>query len=67
MIMRSFPAGERHMTRLFAAAILLATLAAPAIACEYNKSASTDTKPSTVASQPADDHPAPPPANHQPS
>ncbi len=55
------------MTRLFAAAILLATLAAPAIACEYNKSASTDTKPSTVASQPADDHPAPPPANHQPS
>jgi hypothetical protein len=44
------------MTRLFAAALLLSVIAVPAFACEYNKSAETDGKTSTVASQPASDH-----------
>jgi hypothetical protein len=48
------------MTRLFAAAMLLTALAAPAFACEWNKSAASDQKSSTVASQPADEHSAPP-------
>ena len=57
------------MTRLLTAALLLAAAAAPAFACDWN-SVSTDTRPSTVASQPADDHGAPPPsppANQAPS
>ena len=41
------------MIRLFAAAMLLASVAVPALACDWNKSASTDAKSSTVASQPA--------------
>jgi hypothetical protein len=48
------------MTRLIAAAALLSVVAMPAFACEWNKSASTDTRSSTVASQPSDDHSAPP-------
>jgi hypothetical protein len=55
------------MTRVFAAAILLASLAVPAMACDWNKSASDDSKPSTVASQPSNDRQAPPPAHQQPS
>ncbi len=43
------------MVRLFAAALLLSVIAVPAFACEYNKSAETDGKTSTVASQPASD------------
>ncbi len=42
------------MTRLLAAALLLGLAAAPAFACEWNKSAESDGKTSTVASQPAD-------------
>ncbi len=48
------------MIRLFAAALLLTALAAPAFACDWNKSASTDAKQSTVASQPASDQSAQP-------
>jgi hypothetical protein len=44
------------MTRLFAAAMLLSVVAVPAFACEYNKSAETNGKTSTVASQPSNDH-----------
>ncbi len=47
------------MTRLLAAALLLTVAAAPAFACDWNKSASTDTQSRTVASQPTDDHAAP--------
>jgi hypothetical protein len=47
------------MIRLFAAALLLAAAAVPALACDYHKSVSTDNGPSTVASQPATDHAAP--------
>jgi hypothetical protein len=43
------------MTRLFAAAVLLSITAAPAFACEWNQSVSTDAKPTTVAAQPAGD------------
>ncbi len=50
------------MTRLLIAAVLLAAAAAPAFACPWNQSVSTDTKPSTVASQPSNDQSAPPPA-----
>ena len=46
-------AGERNMIRLLAAAVLLMSVAAPAVACDWmNQSASTATQPSTVASQP---------------
>jgi hypothetical protein len=38
------------MARLIAAAILVVVAAAPALACEWNKSAATDSQ-STVASQ----------------
>jgi hypothetical protein len=57
------------MIRLLAAALLLAAATAPAFACPWNQSVSTDTQPSTVASQPADTSttppPSPPPADHQ--
>jgi len=53
------------MTRLFAAAVLFSVVAMPVFACEWNKSASTDSQSSTVASQPANDHATPPPS--QPS
>jgi hypothetical protein len=43
------------MTRIFAAAMLLSVVALPALACEYNKSADTGGKQSTVASQPSND------------
>jgi hypothetical protein len=49
------------MTRLLAAAVLLATAAAPAFACDLEKSVSTDTQKRTVASQPAD-HSTPAPS-----
>ena len=48
------------MTRLLAAAVLLTMAAAPAFACELEKSVSTDTQKRTVASQP--DHSTPPPS-----
>jgi hypothetical protein len=38
------------MTRLIAAAALIVAIAAPALACEWNKSAGADSQ-STVASQ----------------
>lgn len=47
------------MTRLFAAALLLSAVAMPAFACEWNKSASTDSQSSTVASQSSGTHTAP--------
>lgn len=50
------------MTRLLAATVFLALAAAPAFACEWQKSASADTQTRTVASQPADDHSAPSPS-----
>lgn len=50
------------MTRLLAAALILTAATAPAFACEWNKSAAAGAKPTTVAAQPADDQPAPPPA-----
>jgi hypothetical protein len=49
------------MTRLLAAAVFLTVAAAPAFACELEKSVSTDTQKRTVASQPANDHSTPPP------
>jgi hypothetical protein len=49
------------MTRLLIAAALLGFAAAPAFACDWNSAASTDTKSSTVASQPATDTATPPP------
>jgi hypothetical protein len=50
------------MARLLAAAVLLAVAAAPAFACDWQKSTSTDTQKRTVASQPANDHATPPPS-----
>ncbi len=51
------------MTRLLAAALLLAATTAPAFACDYwNKSVSTDTQSNTVASQPSNDQATPPPS-----
>jgi hypothetical protein len=47
------------MTRFLAAAVLLAMAAAPAFACEFQKSVSTDPQKRTVASQ--HDHSTPPP------
>jgi len=41
------------MTRLIAAAVLLTVAAAPAFACELQKSVSTDTQKRAIASQPA--------------
>ncbi len=38
------------MTRLIAAAALLIAMAAPVLACDFNKSASTDTHSTTAAS-----------------
>jgi hypothetical protein len=61
------PAGERNMTRLLAAAVLLSVAAMPAFACEWNKSAASDTHTSTVASQPSDDRAATPPVNDKAS
>ncbi len=49
------------MTRLLAAAALLAVAAAPVFACDLEKSVSTDTQKRVIASQPANDHTAPPP------
>jgi hypothetical protein len=48
------------MTRLLAAAVVLIMAAAPAFACEFQKSVSTDTQKRTVASQ--HDHSTPPPS-----
>jgi hypothetical protein len=50
------------MTRFLAATAFLALAAAPAFACEWQNSASTDTRTRTVASQPAADHSAPRPS-----
>jgi len=50
------------MIRLLIAATFLSVAAAPAFACQWSDSASTDTKPSAVAAQPADDQGTPPPA-----
>jgi hypothetical protein len=50
------------MTRLLTAAVLLSLATAPAFACDWNSSASTDTKPSTVAAQPDADQTTPPPS-----
>ena len=44
------------MARLLAAALLLTVAAAPAFACDWQKSTSTDTQKRTAASQPADNH-----------
>ncbi len=58
------------MTRLLAAAMCLTIAAAPAFACELQKSVSTDTQKRTVASQPANDHSTPSPrttADRKPS
>jgi hypothetical protein len=49
------------MTRLIAAALLLCLAALPAVACEWNRAASTESRQNTAASQPTDDHAAPPP------
>jgi hypothetical protein len=49
------------MTRLLAAAVLLAMAAAPVFACEFQKSVSTDTQKRTVASHPAN-HSTPAPS-----
>jgi hypothetical protein len=59
MLGQAFRSGDRSMTRLFAAALLLSAIAVPAFACEYNKSAETTGKTSTVASQPSNDQSAP--------
>ncbi len=47
------------MTRLLASAILLTAVAAPAFACDLQKSVSTDGQKRAVASQPAYDHSTP--------
>ena len=49
------------MARLLAAAVLLTIAAAPAFACDWQKSTSNDAQQRTVASQPAYDHSTPPP------
>jgi hypothetical protein len=49
------------MAPFFAAAVLLTIAAAPAFACDWQKSTSTDTQQRTVASQPAYDRSTPPP------
>ena len=50
------------MARLLAAAVLLTVAAAPAIACDWQKSTSNDTQKRTVASQPAYNHSTPAPS-----
>lgn len=58
------------MLRLLTAAAILSVAVAPAYACEWNRSVSRDDMKRTVASQPADDHAAPPaskPAPQKPS
>ena len=50
------------MIRLLAAALLLSAVAMPAFACDWNKSAATDNRSSTVAAQPTDDQTTPPPS-----
>jgi hypothetical protein len=50
------------MTRLLAAALLLALAATPALACGPDMSAATDSGSSTVAARPAGDQGTPPPA-----
>ena len=47
------------MARLLAAAVLLTLAAAPAIACDWQKSTSNDTQKRTAASQPAYNHSTP--------
>jgi hypothetical protein len=47
------------MARLLAAAMLFTVAAAPAFACEWEKSASTDMQKRTVTSQPAYNHSTP--------
>jgi hypothetical protein len=49
------------MTRLLAAAMLLAVAAAPAFACDLQKSVSTDTQKRLVTSQPSSERSAPAP------
>ena len=59
------------MTRLLAAALLLIIGSAPAFACQWHQSVSTDTRSSTVASQQDNDPATAPPsssaADHAPS
>lgn len=50
------------MARLLAAAVLLALDAAPAIACDWQKSTSNDTQKRTAASQPAYNQSTPAPS-----
>jgi hypothetical protein len=50
------------MTRLLAAALVLTLAAAPAFACEWNRSASVPHRTNTATSQPADDQGTPPPS-----
>ena len=50
------------MARLLAAAVLLTFAAAPAFACDWQKSTSTDTQKRTVASQPAYNQSTPAPS-----
>jgi hypothetical protein len=57
----AFTPGDRTMIRLLAAALFLTLAAAPAFACPW-QSVTTDSKSSTVASQPTDDQATPPPA-----
>jgi hypothetical protein len=47
------------MIRLLAASLFLTVSVAPAFACDYLKSVSTDSQKRTVASQPASDHSTP--------
>ena len=47
---RANPGSPKMMVRLIAAAALIAAITAPALACEWNKSAGADSQ-STVASQ----------------
>jgi hypothetical protein len=50
------------MARLLAAAVLLTLAAAPAIACDWQKSTSNDTQKRTAASQPAYNQSTPAPS-----
>ena len=55
------------MIRFIAAGMLLIAATMPAFACEWNKTVSTDTRSSTIASQPANDQAPPPPSSQAPS
>ena len=44
------------MIRLLVGTVLLTLATAPVLACEFQKSTSTDTQRRTVASQPANSH-----------